>query len=158
MEPQLVPCQRGFDVLCHFPDRVQKGLDVKYRHYKGNTYIYVGEALHTETKEPMVVYRDALDFKKLFTRPKTMFFEEVEPGVLRFAPIEKRVLLLEVRGKLNGMREVWMTQQELNRLIESKDVSPYMDVHEKTLLPAGDWDYILAYLPKVPDANACRVG
>lgn len=118
---------------------------MKYRHYKGNTYIYVGEALHSETKERMVVYRDALDFKKLWVRPAEMFFGEVSPGVKRFEPVAKRVLLLEVRGKVNGMREVWMTLQELDRLKATRDVSPYLHVHESSLLPAGDWDFILAW-------------
>ena len=29
----------------------------RYRHYKGNDYEVIGEARHSETEEPFVVYR-----------------------------------------------------------------------------------------------------
>ena len=29
----------------------------RYRHYKGNDYEVIGEAQHSETEEPFVVYR-----------------------------------------------------------------------------------------------------
>ncbi|MBP5717224.1 MAG: DUF1653 domain-containing protein [Bacteroidales bacterium] len=48
-----------------------------YRHYKGNRYEYVGECLHSETQEEMVIYRALYGEGKLWVRPKSMFFESV---------------------------------------------------------------------------------
>lgn len=54
-----------------------------YQHYKGNTYQVIGEALHTEKEEYVVVYRALYDDPELgpnalFVRPKDMFQEQVE--------------------------------------------------------------------------------
>ena len=48
----------------------------KYQHFKGPVYEVIGLAKHSETLEEVVVYRDSKD--QLWTRPKDMFFEEVE--------------------------------------------------------------------------------
>lgn len=53
-----------------------------YRHYKGRHYQVIGTALHSETHEPMVVYRalyDSPDYgtNALWVRPLTMFQETV---------------------------------------------------------------------------------
>jgi hypothetical protein len=50
----------------------------RYRHYKGGEYEVVGVARHSETKEPLVVYRPLYDDSGLWVRPHAMFFEEVE--------------------------------------------------------------------------------
>ncbi len=58
-------------------------INKKYRHYKTHQlYEVIGIALHSETKEEMVVYRALYDcdqFGKnaLWVRPKEIFFEEV---------------------------------------------------------------------------------
>jgi hypothetical protein len=49
-----------------------------YRHYKGNEYELLGEALHIETEEKMVVYKEVKPPHRLWVRPYDMFFEEVE--------------------------------------------------------------------------------
>lgn len=49
-----------------------------YRHYKGNLYHVVGEAIHSETGELLVIYRALYGAYKLWVRPKAMFFETVE--------------------------------------------------------------------------------
>lgn len=48
----------------------------KYRHFKGNLYEVLGLARHSETEEPMVLYK-APDGKK-WVRPAVMFFESIE--------------------------------------------------------------------------------
>ena len=53
-----------------------------YRHYKGNLYEVLGIALHSETREEVVVYRalhKSEEFGKntLWVRPKKMFMEKV---------------------------------------------------------------------------------
>ena len=40
-----------------FKDAVQTILPGRYRHFKGNEYEVVGIARHSETEEPLVVYR-----------------------------------------------------------------------------------------------------
>lgn len=51
-----------------------------YRHHKNNPYRVIGLALHSETREWLVVY-EALDGDGgLFVRPVEMFNETVEVG------------------------------------------------------------------------------
>jgi hypothetical protein len=62
----------------------------RYRHYKGGEYELVGVARHSETLEPLVVYRPLYNATGLWVRPYAMFFETVTiDGVLqrRFAPM-----------------------------------------------------------------------
>lgn len=49
-----------------------------YRHFKGNRYYVIGIATHSETGEPMVVYRAEYGKKGLFVRPLHMFASEVD--------------------------------------------------------------------------------
>lgn len=63
----------------------------RYRHYKGGEYEVVGAARHSETLEPLVVYRPLYQASGLWVRPHAMFFERVViDGVEqpRFAPIK----------------------------------------------------------------------
>ena len=50
----------------------------RYRHYKGNEYIVLGVARHSETDEDLVVYRPDYGEQGLWVRPKEMFLETVE--------------------------------------------------------------------------------
>ena len=50
----------------------------RYRHYKGGEYEVVGVARHSETLEPLVVYRPLYNASGLWVRPHAMFFEQVE--------------------------------------------------------------------------------
>ena len=62
----------------------------RYRHYKGNDYEVIGVATHSETHEPMVVYRPLYGEGKLWVRSLAMFLETVEVGgktLPRFAPL-----------------------------------------------------------------------
>ncbi|KAF1726341.1 MAG: DUF1653 domain-containing protein [Pseudoxanthomonas sp.] len=61
-----------------------------YRHYKGNNYEVIAVARHSETLEPVVVYRALYGEGGLWVRPYGMFCEEVVVdgrSVRRFAPI-----------------------------------------------------------------------
>ena len=49
----------------------------RYRHYKGNEYEVIGEARHSETEEPFVVYRALYGEQGLWIRPRAMFLEPV---------------------------------------------------------------------------------
>jgi len=64
-----------------------------YRHYKGNLYQVVGTVRHSETLEPMTLYRALYGENGLWVRPAAMFGEEVViDGVrqLRFTPVDSK--------------------------------------------------------------------
>lgn len=50
----------------------------KYRHFKGGLYEVLGVASHSETMEPMVVYRALYGEYGLWVRPASMWNETVE--------------------------------------------------------------------------------
>ena len=50
----------------------------KYRHFKGGEYELLGIASHSETLEPMVVYRALYGEGGLWVRPAAMWSEIVE--------------------------------------------------------------------------------
>lgn len=56
---------------------IRKG---KYRHFKGNEYLVLGVAKHSENLEEFVVYCSVTDAAQLWIRPKGMFFEKVKVG------------------------------------------------------------------------------
>ena len=61
----------------------------RYRHYKGGEYEVIGVARHSETLEPMVVYRPLYNDSGLWIRPHAMFFGTLEvDGIVaqRFTP------------------------------------------------------------------------
>ena len=64
----------------------------KYRHYKGNEYEVIGVARHSETLEPMVIYRALYDEGGIWARPAAMWNDTIEKdGVTykRFTYIEE---------------------------------------------------------------------
>lgn len=63
-----------------------------YRHYKGSDYEVLGVAHHSETEEPLVVYRALYGEFGLWVRPLSMFRENVEidgEPVARFSLIRR---------------------------------------------------------------------
>jgi hypothetical protein len=55
-----------------------------YRHYKGGLYEVISTARHSETLEPMTVYRALYGEHGLWVRPAAMFTEQVTiEGVLQ---------------------------------------------------------------------------
>lgn len=50
----------------------------RYRHYKGMEYEVLDTATHTESGEPLVVYRALYPPYALWARPEEMFFDTVE--------------------------------------------------------------------------------
>ena len=50
----------------------------RYRHFKGGEYEVIGIARHSETDEPMVVYRALYGDGGLWVRPEAMFQDTVE--------------------------------------------------------------------------------
>ena len=64
----------------------------RYRHYKGNLYDLVGAVRHSETLEPLALYRPLYGEGALWVRPWAMFFETVLVDGMsqpRFAPVDQ---------------------------------------------------------------------
>lgn len=56
-------------------DEIKAG---RYRHFKGNEYEVLYLAKHSETLEPMVVYRALYGERGVWVRPASMWNEKVE--------------------------------------------------------------------------------
>ena len=67
----------------------------RYRHFKGNFYLVVGIATHSETREQLVVYRTLYGEHKLFVRPYDMFAEEIDRQKYPEATQKNRFELVE---------------------------------------------------------------
>jgi hypothetical protein len=50
----------------------------KYRHFKGNLYELIEVAHHSESQEPVAVYRALYGDHGLWVRPLEMFLETIE--------------------------------------------------------------------------------
>lgn len=66
-----------------------------YRHYKGNLYLVLAVAKHSETLEEMVVYLSLYEnpVSQIWVRPLEMFTEKLEYQgqiVSRFSLVEKQ--------------------------------------------------------------------
>ena len=64
----------------------------RWRHFKGMEYEVLGVASHSETLEPMVVYRALYGEGGLWVRPASMWLETVErdgKAIPRFTPVEE---------------------------------------------------------------------
>jgi len=48
-----------------------------YKHYKGNNYIIINFAVHSETMEQLVIYKD-VEKDHVWARPIKMFLEYVD--------------------------------------------------------------------------------
>lgn len=53
-------------------------IGAKYRHFKGNDYLVLNIAKHSETLEDYVVYQALYGDKGIWVRPMSMFEEMVE--------------------------------------------------------------------------------
>ncbi len=80
----------------------------RYRHYKGNEYEVLFTAIHSETLEPMVVYRALYGDGKVWVRPASMWRDTVAPGITRFTPINANNLPKDDKDmeRLTGTRSI----------------------------------------------------
>ena len=64
----------------------------RYRHFKGNEYEVLYLATHSETMEPMVVYRALYGERGVWVRPASMWNEEIirdGKRIRRFSRVEE---------------------------------------------------------------------
>jgi GNAT superfamily N-acetyltransferase len=69
-----------------------------YQHSNGNLYLSLGTARHSESCEPLEVYRTLYDndMAPIWARPQAMFHEEVAPGLKRFTEVGRvRIMMPE---------------------------------------------------------------
>ena len=61
----------------------------RYRHYKGGEYELIGVARHSETLEPLVIYRPLYNQTGWWVRPHAMFFEHIDVDGLAHPRFER---------------------------------------------------------------------
>ena len=61
----------------------------RYRHFKGTEYEVIGIARHSETEEPMVVYRALYGDHGFWVRPASMWNEEIDRDGKQFRRFER---------------------------------------------------------------------
>ena len=65
-----------------------------WKHFKGNRYEVLGIARHSETLEPMVIYRALYGERGVWVRPASMWLETVERDgktFCRFVPEDEAI-------------------------------------------------------------------
>ena len=74
---QFCPADTKFLMQILYDDSKKRIAPGKWKHFKGNSYEVVGIAKHSETLEPMVIYRALYGNGDLWTRPVSMWLEQV---------------------------------------------------------------------------------
>jgi GNAT superfamily N-acetyltransferase len=96
-----------------------------YRHYKGNHYLRLGVAAHSEDLSPQVVYRCLYDnpAARTWVRPQPMFEGAIEDGRQRFTPVGRLRLVQpeDLRTVLAFGYDAWKHDKTFDQYCADKD-------------------------------------
>jgi len=99
-----------------------------YRHFKGKPYLGLGTALHSETKEPHVIYRCLYENElgSDWVRPSAMFDGMTDRQERRFEPIARMRVVQpeENRTVLAFGHDVWGEGEDMNAFTARYDDNP----------------------------------
>jgi hypothetical protein len=124
-------------------DRTEPKHGEIYKHFKNKTYQIVDIAIHSETKEKLVIYQALYDDYKIYARPLEMFMSEVDhekyPNVIqkyRFElcslenenPVRKEEDTIAAKGVMQEKKEKIPSHE--NCLIEFLDAETYEQKRE----------------------------
>lgn len=114
-----------------------------YRHFKNNLYEVIATAIHSETEEEMVVYKQKYGEEKIYVRPLDMFLSEVDHEKYPDINQKYRFELVEKQESENGTFEE--NNQEEN--VKAEDKNDFL----MRFLDAKDYREKLLVLEDVPE-------
>lgn len=112
------------------------------QHFKGDYYMIVDVAEHTETGEQLVIYRALYGDCKLYARPATMFVQLVDkekypnsPFMYRFTParikgrkeLQQEQMLLQLQKQMEEQQKTQNEENTLSENVENSEINSVME-------------------------------